>query len=118
MKAYKLSATVIDNNRVRVWSSNHETLGDACGVTYLTFEAAEDARAEAQEGIDSVCPDWQAKVEIDEIEIAELIEGDRYNVASVAAVMQPLPEGQNVSDYFTVRGEYRVADENGVEVKL
>ena len=50
-------------------------------------------------------------------EIAGLEEGELYDVASVAAVMKPLPEGYNVADYF--RNErYLGADEAGVEISL
>ena len=117
MKSYKLTATVIDNNEVRVWSANAETLGAAYGITYLTEEAADSARVDAQDGIDDVCPDWKAEIEIEEIEIDELSEGDCYDVDSVAAVMQPLPEGYNVADYFTA-GRYQGADHDGVEIKI
>lgn len=50
--SYKITATRIDNNGVRVWSSNAETLGDAYGKSYATREEAEVAVAalEASKG--------------------------------------------------------------------
>lgn len=44
MKTYKITATRIDNNGVRVWSSNAETLGEAFRKSYSTREEAESAK--------------------------------------------------------------------------
>lgn len=43
MKTYKITATIIDNNGVRVWSSNAETLGEYFGRTFATRAEAEEA---------------------------------------------------------------------------
>ncbi len=43
MSTYKITATRIDNNGVRVWSSNAETLGEAFQKSFATREEAESA---------------------------------------------------------------------------
>lgn len=115
MKAYKITATATDSNGVRISSNTAETLGEAYGVTYLTRERAEEARdnlaSDLPEGYET------SEYEVEEIEIEALEEGENYDVDSVRAVAQPLPEGYNVGDYFR-NGRYLGADEHGVEVRL
>jgi hypothetical protein len=48
MKTYKITATRIDNNRVRVSSSDAETLGDAYMVTYISRTEAEQMAQELE----------------------------------------------------------------------
>lgn len=43
MSTYKITATTLDNNGVRVWSGNAETLGEYYGKTFATREEAEAA---------------------------------------------------------------------------
>jgi hypothetical protein len=116
MKAYKITATAIDNNGVKISSNTAETLGEAFQMTYLTRERADEVRdylaSDLPEGYES------SEYAVEEIEIEALKEGNLYDVDSVAAVMQPLPAGQNVADYFSLSGAYRGADENGTEIEL
>lgn len=116
MKAYKITATAIDNNGVCISSNTAETLGEAYGVTYLTRERADEVRDDLESDIPEGYESSEYSVE--EIEIEALKEGALYDVQSVAAVMKPLPEGQNVADYFSPSGAYRGADEDGTEIKL
>lgn len=116
MKAYKITATFIDNNGVRVTSNNAETLGEAHGKFYLTRESAEDALSYLEgyrpEGYEDV------NFDLEEFEVDCLVEGQAYDINSVAAVMMPLPEGYNVVDFFTSSGAYLGADDDGVEITI
>jgi hypothetical protein len=116
MKAYKITATAIDNNGVTISSNTAETLGDAYAMTYLTRERADEVRDDLEcdipEGYET------SEYTVEEIEIDGLEAGNLYDVESVAAVMLPLPTGQNVSDYFTFSGAYLGDDEEGTGIRL
>lgn len=114
MKAYKITATAKDSNEVRIDSNTVETLGEAYGMTYLTRDRADEVADmlgdDLPEGYES------SEYSVEEIEIERLEEGESYDVASVAAVMQPLPEGYNVADYFR-NDRYLGSDEDGIGIE-
>ena len=116
MKAYKITATAVDNNNVWVASNNAETLGTAYRKTYLTREHAEavvNDLAADRTGAYGTC-----EYEIEEIDINGLEKGKIYDIASVVARARPLLNGRNVTDYFSADDYYLGTDKDGVEVVL
>jgi len=114
---YTLSATAIDSNGVRVMATAAEVLGEYCGKKYLTSEAAQEARDEAEELAREYYPTAVVTVDASEVEDKEvLVKGDRYDVASVRAAGWTLEDaGYQLGDYFDVAGRYLGPDQHGIE---
>lgn len=114
MKAYKITATVADNNDVRVASNNAETLGEAYGKLYLTREAAESAAEylsdDKPEGYES------AEYEVEDEDFTGFVEGRKYDEKSVRDAGFSIDDpGYQVGDYFDFAGRYLGPDEHGIE---
>lgn len=116
IKSYRITATVIDSNGMRVSSNNAQTLGDLHRVHFLDWKAAEVAMNELQGDINFDHPEWQAELELTEEAFNGFEEGVRYDVQSVRDAGFTIDDaGYQIGDYFDAMGRYLGPDQHGIE---